>query len=362
APAEEPAPLSAGQLERRRFLIRLGGATAAITVVGAGLGAALTRREGSSSVAESPPEGTPTAAPSADDGLLEPAPGTRPETTPIERHYRIDINLTPPAIDEADWRLRITGMVDNPLELTLDDLRNNYEPIDRFITLECISNRIGGNLIGTTLWTGASLQAVLADAGVQEGAAYIRIHARDGFWEILPLETLYADERIMLTYGMDGQPLQQKHGFPLRIYIPDRFGMKQPKWITELEVMATYDQGYWVERGWDEEARVRATSVIDTVQAIDENTVAIGGIAYAGARGISKVEVQIDEGEWVEAQLRPPLSDTTWVIWRYDWPFEAGAHVFRVRCYEGDGTPQIEEENDPHPSGATGIHTAISNL
>jgi hypothetical protein len=164
----------------------------------------------------------------------------------------------------------------------------------------------------------------------------------------------------MLCYNWEGIPLLHKHGFPLRIYIPDRYGMKQPKWITDIEISDEYTEGYWVERGWDSVARMRATSVVD-VAASDmsferdgQTLVPVGGIAHAGARGISKVEVQVDDGEWVEAQLRAPLSETTWVIWRHDWPFEEGQHVFRVRCYEKDGTPQIEASSGAHPSGATG--------
>jgi hypothetical protein len=139
--------------------------------------------------------------------------------------------------------------------------------------------------------------------------------------------------------------------------------MKQPKWITGIEVIDEYREGYWVERGWDEIAQVKATSVIDTV-AVDaiiaegsQRSVPVGGIAFSGARGISKVEVRVDGGPWEPAQLRSPLSETTWVIWRYEWPFEAGEHTFEVRCTEGDGTPQIEESSKSRPSGATGIHS-----
>ena len=165
----------------------------------------------------------------------------------------------------------------------------------------------------------------------------------------------------MLCYAWDGNPLPNDHGFPLRIWLPDRFGMKQPKWITAFELTDQYKEGYWVERGWDEIAQVKTTSVIDTV-AIDaaeeingELLVPVGGIAFSGDRGISGVEVRVDGGPWNQAQLRSPLSETTWVIWRYEWPFEAGEHTFEVRCMEMDGTPQIEESRKARPSGSTGI-------
>jgi hypothetical protein len=166
----------------------------------------------------------------------------------------------------------------------------------------------------------------------------------------------------LLCYDWDGHPIPEEHGFPLRIWIPDRFGMKQPKWITGIEVTDTYEEGYWVERGWDEVAQVKTTSVIDTVavNAVYESggrqVVPVGGIAFSGDRGISKVEVRVDGGQWTEAQLRSPLSETTWAIWRYDWPFEAGHHLFEVRCVDGNGDPQIEQASEAHPSGATGIH------
>jgi hypothetical protein len=158
------------------------------------------------------------------------------------------------------------------------------------------------------------------------------------------------------------------HGFPLRIWIPDHYGMKQPKWITSVEVTAEYREGYWVERGWDEEAQVKATSVIDTVatnarqESGGDTLIPVGGIAFAGAREVSSVEVRIDNGPWQQAQLRRPLSETTWVLWRFDWPFEPGDHTLEVRCAEGDGTPQIEAESEARPSGATGLHSQEVSL
>ncbi len=365
AQAEIAAGPAVEMLERRRFLIRLGSGAAAITVIGAGVTATLATRREEVVGAATP---SPTEAgrpfinlPNADDPLI-PAPGTRAEYTPLEEHYRIDINARPPRVDGETWRLAVSGLVERPLTLSLEEIASRYVPIHRFVTLSCISNEIAGDLISTTLWTGASLQEVLADAGPRPEAQYLTILAADGFHEALALEMVRNDARIMLTYRWDGQPLPAQHGFPLRLYIPDRYGMKQPKWITEIIVTDTYEPGYWVVRNWDETARVQATSVIDTV-AVEaayerggQTYIPIGGIAYAGARGISRVEVKVDEGEWVAAALRTPLSATTWVIWRYDWPFEAGEHTFSVRCREGDGTPQIERRAPTFPSGATGLH------
>jgi DMSO/TMAO reductase YedYZ molybdopterin-dependent catalytic subunit len=297
------------------------------------------------------------------NGAVQPAPGTRPEFTPLDRHYRIDINTIPPKIDQQQWRLKVSGLVDRPLALTLEQLQS-YEPMHQFITLSCISNPVGGDLIGTQRWTGVSLQRLLPDLRLKPGATHLKMRSADQFFEVVSLDAIKGDPRIMLTYAWDGVPLPREHGFPLRIYIPDIHGMKQPKWIESIEATDHWEPGYWVERGWNKVAQMHATSVIDTV-AVDmtmidtdhRKLVPIGGIAHAGARGISKVEVQVDGGPWERAELRAPLSELTWVVWRYDWPYQSGRHTFTVRCYEGNGTPQIATPSPPEPNGATGLDT-----
>jgi DMSO/TMAO reductase YedYZ molybdopterin-dependent catalytic subunit len=368
-PAETDETRAVEGLNRRQFLIRLGAASATITVLGAGVGAFLARaarQRREQALDDSMAHRTETSQeapfPNSDDPVM-PAPGTRPEYTPIKDHYKVFIRTEPTVIDGSTWVLPLTGLVDNPLMLTLDDIKNNYEAHDQYVTISCISGRVGTSLIGTTQWTGVSLQDVLADARVRPEARYLHVTSGDGFYETVDLELIASDRRIMLCYAWDGHELPIDHGFPLRIWIPDRYGMKQPKWITGIEVTDTYQKGYWVKRNWDETARVKTTSVIDTVavNAVTENgdqkLIPVGGIAFSGARGISKVEVRVDDGPWQEAKLRAPLSETTWVIWRYDWPFAAGDHTFEVRCAEADGTPQIEEEHANRPSGATGLHS-----
>lgn len=364
------APVMAQRLSRRAFLIRVGGATATLTVVGAGIARTLElldQRAYRALIEERREAVLPPGLPNAGDPV-EPAPGTRPEYTPLEDHYRIDINVRPPELDAANWRLQIDGLVDRPLALTLEELKTGFPAHDQYVTLACISNPVGGDLISTTRWTGAPLQDVLARAGVQPGATHLKIISADGFYETVALDLVNSDRRILLCYHWDGIPLLHQHGFPLRIYIPDLYGMKQPKWITAIEAVDEDEDGYWVVRGWDKVARMKATAVVD-VAASDrsferdgQTLIPIGGIAHAGARGISKVEVRVDQGPWVEAQLRAPLSETTWVIWRYDWPFEAGRHTFAVRCTERDGRAQIAAEQGTYPSGATGIHTLTRSL
>jgi DMSO/TMAO reductase YedYZ molybdopterin-dependent catalytic subunit len=352
------------RIDRRRFLVRLGGATAVVIVIGAVVGelAEAKRKRVRVTTGKDLLWSSTHPLPNA-KAAVKPVPGTRPEYTPLERHYRIDIDTSPPIIDPQHWRLKIDGLVEKPLALTLDELQR-FEPMHQFITLSCISNPVGGDLIGTTRWTGACLQRLLPSLRLQAGATHLKIRAADGFYEVVSLETIRSDERVMLTYAWDGVPLLPEHGFPLRIYIPDIYGMKQPKWIESIEVTDHWEPGFWVDRGWDKDARMKSTSVIDTV-AVDmtiinadhRRLVPIGGIAHAGARGISRVELQVDDGPWQEAALRTPLSDLTWVVWRYEWPFDHGKHTFRVRCYEGNGTLQIASPSPVEPSGATGLYS-----
>ena len=356
-------------IKRRKFLWLIGGISIGITVLSTFVGRILAGNkhdllefELGGSEMHSTDTGNGMPFPNLNDPVM-PAPGTRPEYTPIKNHYKVFIRTKPTVIDGSSWTLNINGMVNNPLRLTLDDIKNNYEKSSHYVTLSCISGKIGTSLISTTLWTGASLQQILADADVSKEARYLHIMSGDGYYETVDLQSIYDDERIILCYAWDGRDLPVGHGYPLRIWIPDRYGMKQPKWITDIEISDKYKKGYWVERGWDEKAIVKTTSVIDTVSINsifndgDQKLVSVGGIAFAGARGISKVEVRVDKGIWKKAKLRAPLSETTWVIWRYDWPYEKGEHIFEVRCAELDGTPQIETIQSNHPSGATGIHS-----
>lgn len=358
-----PPGSSVESMDGRRFVIKLAGATAAVTVVGIAVSRVMKTQNPDSGVRTPYGVDMPNRY-----GTMLPAPGTRPEYTPVQDHFRIDIDLLTPRIEAGNWRLPVTGLVEHPLELTLEQIRSFPEPLHLFVTLSCISNPLGGDLIGTTQWSGVSVQRILSQAVVRPGAQFLRVTSSDGFHETVPMDLIQSDERVMFAYAWDNKPLTPKHGFPLRIYIPDRYGMKQPKWITGLELVSEYTPGYWVERGWDEIAQIKATSVIDTV-AVDslvetgsEPLIPIGGIAYAGTRGISRVEVRIDEGEWQPAQLRTPLSNLTWVIWRYDWPFRSGDHQFQVRCYDGAGRMQITEKHSPHPSGATGIYTTTTHV
>ena len=243
----------------------MGGLVATFIVLGAEV-ADILSVEGGPAVA--PVTKAPIPFPNA-DSPVKPVPGTRPEYTPVAQHYRVDIDLTPPSIDASSWRLRISGLVARPLQLTIDQLRNDYAARQQFITLECISNPVGGPLIGTTLWSGPSLRDVLATAQPGPGANYAHMLSQDGFDEVVALSTVRSDQRVILAYDWNGQPLPTSHGFPLRVYIPDLYGMKQPKWITDIVLVPDFIPGYWVRRGWDKQAVRRTTSVIDTVATSD---------------------------------------------------------------------------------------------
>ncbi len=366
----EAEPVQEQGLSRRQFLYLVGAGSFVVLVSGLGISILKNEGEGQASAqggspqADFNPQDTsgPAASPPQDvlDNRILAAPGTRPELTSSEDFYRIDINTLPVEIDEATWRLELDGMLEKPLSLTLEEIRSRPS-ISQVITLECISNNVGGDLISTAEWTGVRLKDVLAEAGLKPGANELFIEAADGFYESVVMEDMM-DERTLLVYEMNGKPLSAAHGFPLRIYIPNHFGMKQPKWITHIQVTDKHQEGYWVVRGWSEQAIAKTTSVIDVIGAdqIDPNnhSVPVGGIAYAGARGISKVEVQVDDGDWQEAVLRdPPLSPLSWVQWRYDWQATEGRHTLHVRAYDGSGALQETILAAPFPDGATGIDT-----
>ncbi len=367
-------------LGRRQFLIRVGTGAAVITAVGAGVGTLLSRSDETASVAAGPTpmpgattEGMMTSVPAqmVTDGSFVSASGTRPEITPVADHYRIDISTIIPQIPAEGYVLPFTsrisadGVQRTIAELTLDQIRSDYEPINAMITMSCISNNVGGDLISTLEWTGARMSDILAAIEIPPGATHLYITSADGFDEFVSLELINSDDRIILAYDWAGEPLIPKHGFPLRIHIPNHYGMKQPKWITGMEFVAADTGGYWVRRGWDQQALAKATSVIDTV-AVDERFqdetgqlyIPIGGIAWSGDRGISRVQIRVDDGDWVDAVLKNPLSDRAWTLWRYDYPFTDGIHEIEVRCEEGDGTAQIEQSAGTFPSGATGYDWA----
>ncbi len=351
-----PTATDAGQVSRRA-LLRLVGGSLLMTLGAWGLARLLAARDQATGAGQPLAQQAPEIPTVPARTGVPPAPGTRAEVTPNAAFYRIDINTRPPRVDGGTWTLAVAGLFDKGHPLSLADLVA-YPAVTQPITLSCISNQIGGDLISTSYWTGVRLADLLQNLGLHPNAKALAIQAADGFYESVTLEDM-RDPRTLLVYGMNGQTLPIEHGYPLRIYIPNRYGMKQPKWITRIEAIDHAGPGYWVDRGWSQEARPQVLAIIDRVaqeQAAD-GRVPIGGIAWAGDRGIRKVEVQVDGDAWNEAYLlTPPLGPLTWVLWRYDWPMIAGSHTFRVRATDGTGMLQIEQPAEPHPNGATGYH------
>lgn len=374
------AVAAAKELSRRQFLAASGAGLAAAAVGAWGLGKIFGGSGLPPVAGETPPlpvtsddpfgaalTSGPAASPTPQELAARQAPvnGTRPELTSNEEFYRIDINTRAPQLDGNVWRLHVNGLVDNELELTLDELRA-MPAHTQILTMQCISNPVGGDLTSSSRWTGVRFLDLLASAGVQSASAGAYITSSDGFYEFVTMEDIQ-DERCLLVYEMNGVALPAEHGFPLRVYIPNRYGMKQPKWIENIELVAERIPGYWVDRGWDREAYVNTVSVVDTVMVDpdqgDSGMALCGGIAWASAKGISKVEVQVDGQDWAEAELiSPPLSPLNWMLWRYSFPYEPGQHAISVRAYDGSGQLQVTERRPTQPSGATGIHSASVNL
>ena len=354
-----------GGTSRRAFLARVGGAALALTAAGVGLDRLIAGRERTERANEllssptlapgpvRPPETVPASSVVAREAF-QPVPGTRPELTPLEQFYRIDINLSPPRIDPAEWRLTVDGLVGQPLSLTYQELLA-MPAHELYATLECISNEIGGDLISTTRFTGVRLAEVLNRAGLQPAAVEVRFTCADGYTESLPIDSAL-DPDTLLCVAMDGQRLPAEHGFPVRLFTPNRYGMKNPKWIVRVEVLGEPYDGFWVRRGWSKDAWVKTTSVIDVARGGSPSQLLIGGIAYAGARGIALVEVRLDEGAWVPAQIQEPLSPFTWVLWRIELDAPEGDHVVTVRAVDGWGQLQAEEVTGSFPDGASGYH------
>jgi DMSO/TMAO reductase YedYZ molybdopterin-dependent catalytic subunit len=281
------------------------------------------------------------------------------EITPNKDFYQVSKNAFDPQVDVHRWKLEVTGLVENPIAFTLDDLKS-FPSIEQHATLACISNEVGGDLIGNALWKGVRLKDVLERAGLREGVIDVALHASDDYIDSIPLERAMANETL-LVYEMNGEPLTPEHGFPIRLLVPGIYGMKNVKWITRIEPIAFDLKGYWQRRGWDDRAEYKTLSRIDAPDGSFKDETSIAGIAFAGDRGISKVEVSTDGGAtWEEANVRSPLSPLTWVLWEKRWkPAQSGKHRIVVRATDGRNQTQTSQYAPPAPSGSSGYHSVI---
>ncbi|MGH3453231.1 MAG: molybdopterin-dependent oxidoreductase, partial [Nocardioidaceae bacterium] len=299
--------------------------------------------------------------PPTPDGVDLGVDGIEPWVTPNDVFYRIDTTLSPPLVKPAEWELRIHGMVDRELTLTYQDLLDRGLS-NAWITLCCVSNEVGGDLISNAWWSGVRIDELLDEAGVSPDADALLSTSRDGWTCGTPLAALTDGRDALLAVAMNGEPLPIEHGFPVRQVVPGLYGfVSATKWVVEWEV-TRFDRfsAYWTDRGWSEQAPVKTQSRIDTPRSgadLDAGTVTIGGVAWAQHRGIERVEVRVDDGEWLPARLAADPSIDTWVQWVVEWEAEPGDHVLAVRATDSTGETQTEAEADVVPDGATGWHT-----
>ena len=293
------------------------------------------------------------------DGIFPNIDGLALEVTPTPDFYEVSKNPFDPIVDTERWRLEITGMVESPLSLTYDDIRS-MPSVEQYATLACIDNPVGGNLIGNAMWRGVRMRDLLERAGLQAGVLDIKMRASDGYTDSIPIDRAMA-EGTLLVYEMNGQPLTQSHGFPLRLIVPGIYGMKNVKWITRIEAVNYDFRGYWQARGWDDRAEYKTMSRIDLPDDDISGKTTIAGIAFAGDRGISKVEVSTDGGKsWEEAEIKPALSPFSWALWHKEWtPSQTGDHTLLVRATDGRGITQTSEYAPAAPSGTSGYDRAV---
>jgi len=361
APVAAPASAADSGSDRRRFFAWAGGVTAAgvLALVAADLARTGTRVVTTvrDTLRLPSPTGAPVEIPPGADLRL---PGLAPVITPNDRFYRIDTALIVPQVDPADWSLRIRGMVDRELTLTWGDLLEL--PLQESVTtLACVSNPVGGDLIGNAVWLGYPIRELLARVGPHPDADMVLSRSIDGFTASTPIEALTDDRNAILAIGMNGEPLPVEHGFPVRMVVPGLYGyVSATKWVVELNVTRfDLERAYWTDRGWSERGPIKLQSRIDVPrrgQGLKAGDAVIAGVAWQQHVGVAGVEVQIDDGAWQQATLAPAISDDTWVQWSLPWTADVGGHVIRCRAISATGDVQTSEHAPPAPNGATGWH------
>ncbi len=361
APADAPQPATMPNWSRRSFLVRSGslavGAGVA-GVVGRGLLDARLRRPSAAAAAIPRPSELAALPPGAELAVE----GLTPIVVPNDRFYRIDTALLLPSVDVATWRLRVHGMVERPTELTFDDLVA-LPLFEQYVTIACVSNEVGGDLVGNATWAGVRLRDVLEIAGVAPGATQLIGRSVDGWTAGMPTASVMDPAREpMIAVLMNDEPLPVAHGFPARLIVPGLFGyVSATKWLSELE-LTTWEgfDAYWVPLGWAKDGPILTQSRIDVPahrSRLPAGRVVVAGVAWAPDRGVRGVELSIDNRTFEPARLSRPISDATWVQWAFDWQAERGDHTLQVRAIDGPGEPQTSELSRPAPDGARGHHT-----
>jgi len=359
--SEAPAGTGAGAvaLARRRFLGGLGG-LAALSVAGAAIGRSVRRSDVAAQAARKVRLPVPRRRRSLPADQPFTVPGATPYVTSNDAFYRIDTALSAPQVDIDSWRLRIDGMVDDPLELTYPDLLA-LPSVEEPVTLQCVSNQVGGDLVGNAVWQGVLLTDLLEQAGVRDGAEQVFSRSVDGWTCGFPTSALGDGRVALVAYAMNGAPLPVPHGFPARLVVSGLYGyVSATKWLEQIE-LTTWEgnDGYWVPRGWAKEGPIKIASRIDVPragQAVSGPAVSLGGVAWLPATGVAAVEVSVDQGPWMRAELGLVASDDTWVTWRLAVELAPGDHSARVRAIGRDGRTQTARRAEPAPDGATGLH------
>lgn len=355
----EPPPTT------RRAFFAATGITAVVSVIAAGggrlLGAARSNIAEARRSLQLPKPAT--AAPAIPAGVQSPVQGVTPWITPNNDFYRIDTALSVPEINVEDWELRVHGLVEQEIRLTFQDLLD-AELIESHVTLTCVSNPVGGNLAGNAKWLGVPLRDVLKMARPQPGADMVLSKSEDGFSASTPLEVLQDGRDAMLAIAMNGEPLPLEHGYPVRMVVPGLYGfVSATKWVVDLEVTRFADsKAYWTQRGWSERGPIKTMARVEVPRSfakVPAGRVAIGGTAWAQTRGITKVEVQIDNDDWAEATLSAEASVITWRQWSFDWEATPGPHYIKVRATDGTGEVQTDQRADPVPDGASGWQSVM---
>ncbi len=356
-----PAPGAA--VSRRRFLVFVGGTGAAALIIGIGARVLNAGTVAVKAVRDAVMLPKPAvAAPPIPAGAQLDVPGITPLVTPNSDFYRIDTALQVPSVDSSTWRLKITGMVENEIEIGFDELLA-LPLIEKTVTLMCVSNEVGGNLAGNAVWLGYPIRDLLARAKPVAGADMVLSRSVDGFTAGTPLAVLLETDRSsLLAVGMNGTALPLEHGFPVRMVVPGLYGyVSATKWVVELNVTRFADaNAYWTNRGWSPMGPVKTQSRIDVPTGgsqVKAGTVAIAGVAWAQHTGIDRVEVRVDDGAWSEARLATAISTDTWVQWVYEWQATRGNHTIQVRATDATGATQSGTNVPPIPDGAEGWHT-----
>jgi DMSO/TMAO reductase YedYZ molybdopterin-dependent catalytic subunit len=360
SPGRLPGGDSPGTPDRRRFLLTAAGA-AAIAVAGGGAGQVLLSRfnvtAARSGITLPRPAITGSRPPA---GAQLPVPGISPFTTPNGSFYRVDTALSLPQVPPETWHLRVHGMVERELDITFDQLLKR--PLtEADITLACVSNQVGGPYVGNARWLGASLAALLREAGVKRGADQILSTSADGWTCGTPIQTVMDGRDALLAVGMNGEPLPVAHGFPARMMVPGLYGyVSATKWVVDLEITTFAQKSYWVQRGYSVRAPIKTESRIDVPRPLAQvkaGRTAVAGVAWAPHRGIDAVQVRADNGPWNQARLAPVPGIDTWRQWVWEWDAPPGLHTLAVRATDGTHATQPSRRVPIFPNGATGWDT-----